>query len=214
MAHHHEGAPLALGGDEPVEDLRRMGVEAGVRLVEEDDLRVVDERAGDGEALRHAAAEGAHRVVAAMAQLDGAQQLVNAGLRIGHAVELRKEEEVLFCREVRVEHGVVADEPDVSAGRIRVLLEVDAHETRAAAGGAGERGERAQQRRLACAVGPEYRQERALRELQGDLVERFARAEGLRELLCLDCQHMLPPSLKPAGRRQSRQSCRQLAGSR
>ena len=77
MAHHDERAPVAHPADEFVEELRRMRVEAGIRLVEQHEVGIVHQSARDGEALLHAARVGAHAVVAAMVELHQAQQLVD-----------------------------------------------------------------------------------------------------------------------------------------
>ena len=70
VADHHKRAPVANAGDQTIEELRGMRIEARIRLVEQHELRVVDEGAGNREALLHAAGEGAHAIVAAVVELD------------------------------------------------------------------------------------------------------------------------------------------------
>ena len=56
-------------------------VEAGRRLVEEDDARAVDERGREVEAALHAAGVGLHAAVGGVLEVDDAQQVVDARRR-------------------------------------------------------------------------------------------------------------------------------------
>ena len=159
VADHHERVLVADLRDERVEDVHRVRVEARVRLVEEDHLGLVQQRAGDREPLEHAARERAHQVEPAVVELDGREQLVDAVLRVVDAVQVGEELEVLLGGEVGVEQRVVADEADALAQLDRVLDHVEADDLRRALRGAGERREHLEQRRLAGAVRAEDRQE-------------------------------------------------------
>ena len=56
----------------------RLRVEAGGRFVEHDQLRVVDQRAGDGEPALHAAGERVDGRVRAVGEFDEVEQFANA----------------------------------------------------------------------------------------------------------------------------------------
>ena len=138
VAHHDERAAFAQTVEQRVEDFDRMGVEARVRLVEKHHVGIVDQGAGDREALRHAARERTHHVEAAMVQFDRAQQLAHALFGIADAVKARDEHEVFHGCEIRIEHGVVRDEPDVLAHLIGVFLRIGAHDADGARRGPGQ----------------------------------------------------------------------------
>ena len=195
VAHHDERATLALLLDQLIEDVHGVRIKAGIRLVQKHHVGVVDQSAGDGQALRHAARERAHHVKAAMLQLDGLEQLHDARLRICQPIKLRIQKQVLLGGKVGIEHGVMRDKADAPASRFGVFPQVDAHKACRAVGRARERGQHAQQRGLAGAVGAEYGKERPLRNLDGHLVHRLARAEHLRQLPCPDGSRFLhrPP---------------------
>ncbi len=66
VRYHENREPQSLlqGCDQLVEVLRADGIEAGRRLVEEDDLRVERQRPGERDALDHAAGEFGRELVA------------------------------------------------------------------------------------------------------------------------------------------------------
>ena len=123
LVHHHEVVAQLLrlvhvvGGDderrpaalqlvEPLpEEVPRLRVEAGGRLVEDDELRLVDERAGDREAPLHAAGQRLDLVLRALVELDELEQLVGPLVGdVARDVEVaRVHLEVLAHRELGVE---------------------------------------------------------------------------------------------------------------
>ena len=86
-------------------------------------------------------------------------------------------------QEVGVEHRVVRDEPDGLAHALGFLLHVDTRQRHRSVRGARQRGEHAQKRGLARAVGAEDRQERALRQRERHVVDGLAAAERLRQVI-------------------------------
>src|SRR5205823_7208582 len=91
--------------DELADRLRRVGVEARGRLVEEEHARLVQRGASDRHLLLHAPRKGRHGLQAAVPEVHQAQ--VALGLRprggAGEAVERREEDEVLPGRLALVE---------------------------------------------------------------------------------------------------------------
>jgi len=67
------------------------------------------ERAGDGDALAHAAGEGANERGAAFVEADFAKEFFGAGGGLRDALKFGEEDEVLFGREFVVDHGGVRD---------------------------------------------------------------------------------------------------------
>ena len=77
-----DGQPLALqAGEDPPEVAARDGVDAGGRLVEDEQLGRVDEGAGEGQLLLHAAREPVGQAVAERRHAQHLEQLVAPGLR-------------------------------------------------------------------------------------------------------------------------------------
>ena len=85
-------------------------VEAGEWLVEEHDARAVQEAAGDGEFLLHAAGEFAGELVGFVGDFEFLEQRFGEGLVVGDAVDPRDEIQVLADREVVEEARFVGEE--------------------------------------------------------------------------------------------------------
>ena len=97
---------LLLEAEQPVpEDVAGLRVEAGGRLVEEQDARIVDQRPGDREAALHAAGERVDLRLALLLELREREELVGA-LRddpAGQAEVAAVDEEVLAHAQLGVE---------------------------------------------------------------------------------------------------------------
>ena len=158
-------------------------VEAGRRLVEEQDRRVGDEGGREVEAAAHAAGVGLGHALGGVGELEALEQL--AGARLAppreHAVEAADHHEVLLAGEVLVDRGVLPGEPDLGAQRARVTDDVEAGDAGAARVRRQQGGEDADGRGLAGAVGAEDAQYGARRDLEVDAVERAHLAERLHE---------------------------------
>ncbi len=161
----------------------------------------VQDRPRDREALAHALAVGAHHVVAAVAELEALEQLVDARLAVLDAVHVGVEAQVLLRGEVEVEHRVVRDEADGAAHRHGVLAHVVAGHLDAAGARREQRGQHAQRGRLAGAVGAEDAQEAAALEAEGEALQHLAAAERLAQALDLDLERRASaagPLVRPA----------------
>ena len=100
----HRAQPLA-------QRLPRRLVEPGERLVEQQQPRLVDQRALEREALPHAAREPGHGVVAPLGQAGAIQRGVDAALDVVEGVDLREEAQVLGGGELGIQIEVVASRP-------------------------------------------------------------------------------------------------------
>jgi len=87
------------------------------RLVEQQEPRLVQERARDGDALEHAPAERAHPVVRPGREPDLLEQRVHTGL--ADTVQPREEPEVLAAGQVRVDGEILRHVADGCLGRHR-----------------------------------------------------------------------------------------------
>ena len=138
-------------------------VEVGERLVEQQQLGLVQDRAADRHALGHAARQRAHRLVAAPRHPDRVEQRLDPRRR--HAVQPRVEAQVLPRGEVAVEQRVVRQQPDAPAHRPALARAARARAPAPSpACGREQRGEDPQQRRLAGPVGAEHGERRSARQ--------------------------------------------------
>ena len=166
---------LADFAQQVVETVALAGVEAGGRLVHDDEQGLADEGLGNAEALLHATRERADAALAHVVEVGLLQQglyrvaplaTVYDALHHGHVVEQ------VFGRHPRVHPkllGQVAQHP--AQGHL-ILQRVDSVEVDAAAVGGLQRGNGAHQAAFAGAVGPEQA-EHALRNGQAHVVERL-----------------------------------------
>ena len=92
-------------------------VEADRRLVEEQHPRRVQQTAGDLQAALHAAGVGGHRAPPAIPEPDHLEHLAQPRpeRRLGHAVQVGVEAQVLLPRQVVVQRGVLEHQADVAA---------------------------------------------------------------------------------------------------
>ncbi len=154
------GAPGA-GADQPARQLATLGVEVGVGLVEQQQLRLVQDAAADRQPLAHPGRELGDPLVGAALHPDGAEQLLDPRLGLGApAIPCRRavEAQVLAAAEVAVEQRLVAEVADPAAQLPGLVRQRAAEHRDLAAAGAQQRREDPQQRRLAGAVGPEHDQ--------------------------------------------------------
>ncbi len=108
-------AAVAQVGEARQQRLRRRLVQAGERLVEQDDARLGDQRTFQADALPHAAGEPADRVVGAIAQAGAIECRRDARPGIGDAVQRGEEAQVLGRGELGIEPGIVSQPADVAA---------------------------------------------------------------------------------------------------
>ncbi len=148
---------------EVVEDgVAALRIDADGRLVEDQDVGVVDQRGGDVEAPLHAAAEGRRLVLGAIGQADQLQRRVDAlaQQRAGEAVERAEQLQVGGGAEVLVDRELLRHDADAALGARAVLGQLAgahaplADEDPAAVGG-DQAAEHRHRRRLAGAVRPE-----------------------------------------------------------
>ena len=116
---------------------RGAGVEAGQRLVEDDQPRVVDQRAGERHLLPHALGEALAALVRVRRKPEPVDQLVGArlGERRLDAPEAGDEFEIFERRQLVVDHRLVGHPGHDALGRDRIGERVDAeHRDRARVG--------------------------------------------------------------------------------
>ena len=113
-----QGDALALQLPQPLPDqVPGLRVQAGGRLVGDDDLRLVEQGAGDEQAALHAGGELVDLAVALFLEFDELQQLGDplSGLRAGDVEEMGEDLQVLPHGEVVVQGDLLGDDPGHSA---------------------------------------------------------------------------------------------------
>ena len=118
--HQHGDLPL---GAQPAEigpdALAGLGVEPDRRLVEQQDLGIVDQRPGDLEPALHARGQRPHRLVGPVGQLDQRQHFLDAlpPQLARHAEHQPVQVEVLANRQPVVEARLLEDDAETAGGR-------------------------------------------------------------------------------------------------
>jgi hypothetical protein len=195
-AEEHRAALTAERKDELAHGLRGIRVEAGGRLVEEEDPGLVQRGAGDGHLLLHATRERRDRLGAPLPEPHEPQEALGlrARRRAVEAVQRRVEDQVVPRGLTFVQAGLLGEDPDRCADLRVVAPETEAADLGAPGRGRDERAQQTQGRGLAGPVRPEVAEHLALVHLEVDAVDRGERAEALRELVgAEDCAHA--PSL-------------------
>ncbi|HEY2936782.1 MAG TPA: hypothetical protein VGJ25_09280 [Gaiellaceae bacterium] len=170
----HEAELLHAGRVQPVH-----------RLVEDQQLRIAEQRPGDAQALAHTERVRLDLLVGAPGEADAVEGTCDALVRLRLAGG-RDDVEVLAAREVVVEARFLDDRADAGqcfrpAGGHRVTEDADF-----AGGDRGEAEQHADERGLARAVRAQVAEGRAGGDAEVDTVDRNASAEALRQALGLD----------------------------
>ena len=111
----HGLAPRDRGIEQAIEHFHGVRVEARVRLVEQENARLVHERARDRYALLQPATQGTDGRIAALEYSHVAKRSLGRGTHVGHAVEARREHDILPHCKRAIEHALVRYETHVSA---------------------------------------------------------------------------------------------------
>ena len=156
-------------------------IEAGGRLVEKEDLRIVHQAARNLHPAAHSAGERLDLRAAPLGQVNGFQHFVDVLLALGpgHAVELGVDAQVLFDGEVGIAGERLGNHADHAPHRIRFLGHIVAGDDRFAAGDRNQRGHHADQRALACAVRPQQAEDFAVGHREAHVLDRFKVAIAL-----------------------------------
>jgi hypothetical protein len=202
-------------GEQVVKAHALLGVEAGGRLVDDDEARVAEQRLRDAEALPHPAREAAELLLADGEEVDALEQCAHRlapRLRIDDALQAREVVEQVLGGDARVDAEVLRQVAEdaahcvLVAQHVDVAAAVDADQARAAGVGLLQRRERSHQRRLAGTVGAQQ-SEHSGRDRERHAVERAdAVGIGLGEIADLeshvslqDARHAAPAGGGRAG---------------
>ena len=144
-------------GQEVVKTVALAGIEAGGRLVDDNQFRVAEERLCDAEALPHAAGVRCNRLFAVIPQVHALEQGIHHLLALagGDAFEYGEVIEHPEGADARVHTEFLREVPQNAPYGVFVFQHVDIAEGGSAGVGILQRGERAHERAFARAVGAE-----------------------------------------------------------
>ena len=179
----------ALGGelvDLAPELAPRLGIDAGGRLVEQQQLGLRQDAGAERQPLLPAARQRAGQLLLAAVQsepLDGAARLADG---IGQPVHARHELQVLLDREVLIQTEALRHVTDVALDLLVVGADVEAQRPAASAVGREQPAQHAQRGGLARAVGTEEAVDLAALDLHRQIAHDHPAVEGLGQALDVD----------------------------
>src|SRR5256712_6756264 len=199
-SHRHQTAAVDDGkaGAHPLGDLQDMGreehhlsllaevlaavfhlagalrIQAYGGLVEEENLRIVEQRRGQGDLLPHAPGVAGKEVIAPLPEVEELEQRVDAAIAKAalDVVEVAGELEELACAQLVIEGGRVRDVTDHCLGPLGFRRDVDAPHTGAAGSGPQEANQHLDGSRLPRAIGAEESEQLPGRDLQVQVLHR------------------------------------------
>ena len=172
---------------EPVEavpqDVPGLRVEAGGGLVQQQDLGVVDQRAGDRQPALHAAGQRFDLRLRAVGELGELEQLLDLRTqrRAGQPEVAAVDVEILTHGHLEVERVQLRDDAQPGADLRALCRRIHAQDAQAAGGDGRDAPDHAHRRGLAGAVRPEESERLARLDLDVDGVHRDEVLEAFRE---------------------------------
>ncbi len=178
--------------------LAQLEVQRGERLVQQQHLRTVHERAGDGHALLLSAGEAGDAALLKAGEGDELEHLVDLLLDLGPGYALFPQREGDVLKDVQMGEEGVALENGVDVALVgRHVLDVLAEEDDIALIGALKARDQAQRRGLAAAGGTQQRQKLVVIDIEIDIVQHDLPVEGFGHIFQLnDLFHALSPTNK------------------
>ena len=177
---------------EPVQPLPEqvpgLRVEPGRRLVEEQDRRLVDERACDRQAPLHPARQRLDLVVRTFGELRELEELVGPARGLGslEAEVPAVDHEVVADGDLGVERVLLGHDAEAAADPRTVGLGVEVEDAERPVGHRRDARDHAHRAGLPGAVGPEEAEALALGDVEVDRVDRGERAEALGQATRVD----------------------------
>ncbi len=181
------------------------GVQAGRRLVEQEQARLADEGAGDAQPLAHAVRVAADLVLGAVAEVDRLERLLDAGPGVA-AVEAGEQLEVAPAAQVRIEAGRLDEPRDPLEGAGALAHRVAPEQLGATGRRADQAQEHPQRRGLPGPVGPEVAVDVAGLHRQVDAVDGGEVAVALHQAPGADGRRGLLRARAAGGRRAQKSS--------
>src|SRR6185312_3190081 len=164
----------------------RVGIHTRGRLVEQEQLGLVQHARGEREALLPAARQLAGELVGARRKTEARERLVDGRAPVAHLEHARDEVEVLADRQVLPVREALRHVADVALDRLGFGEDVVAKAGAAAGIGRQQAAHQADRRRLAAAVGPEEAENLAALDLERHALDDLVVAEALVQIAYVD----------------------------
>ncbi len=190
-----EGHPLLLEPIELVpEEVAGLRVEAGRRLVEEEEIGLVHEGSGDRQASLHPARERLHLGVGPIEELDEVEEGVGAtpGLGPGKVEVAAVDDEVLPDGQLHVEGVLLWHDPEAGPDPRAVDGRIEAEDTKGAGGDRGDAADHPHRRGLPGPVRAEEAEGLPAADVEVDRVDSGESTEALRQPPGVDERKWLP----------------------
>ena len=194
----HRAAAVGMAAHLFLKHEHALRVQAHHGLVQHPDAGLVDERAGDGQLLLHAAGVAADLLVGGVLQLKQRQVFFNVALAACsvHPVDIRHEIEVIHAGEAFVHVERVRDVTKAALGRDGIARHVDAVEHNTPAVGRKDAGEQLDGGGFAGAVGANKAEHLALLDLHIQAIHGLHLASGIGLGHVFKLDHGFPSSYK------------------
>ena len=177
----HQGAARPSVGDPALDQVAGRHVERRERLVEEQEVGLLESRAREGEALAHAGGEGVDRASAALGEADVFEELLQLLARPRSSRMRAHSSSVLDRGQPLVQEGVVGDQGETSPAGERLCHRVETEHPYLTCAAPNETRDTAQERRLPRAVRAGEQEELARVEIEIDVSERPGAAKAPSE---------------------------------
>jgi len=171
MRRQHNGGATALQPLQRIpEQVTRLRIEAGSRLVEHQDSWAGNERTCNGESTLHATRERLHLVLRAIAELEEFKQFIGPGRNAGaiHAEEATEDEQVLAHGQLHVQRLLLMYNADLATNLGAVEIWILAKDLQRSRGTWRDARDHAHGRRLPSTVRPEEAEELAVANVEVD----------------------------------------------
>ena len=164
----------------------RLGIDAGGRLVQQQQLRIGQRAGAERQPLLPAAGQFAGELFLAALKADAVDHVARGPAGIGQAVEPRDEFEVLPHRKVLVQAEALRHVADLALDLVGVAADVVAETGALAAIRRQQAAQHADGRGLAGSVGAEEAVDRTALHLHREIMHDLAAAKRLRQALDID----------------------------
>jgi hypothetical protein len=177
----HRSATVLQSGQNAPQKAGGMGIESGIGLVQENEVRVMKEGSGQSQALSKSAGQRPDPGVGPMGKAHLFEPLRDSAGKIPEAEEAPEEAKVLGNREVAVEEGLVGKDPHPSVPLGIARLELTFMKPHRTGGGLEATGKDPEESGLPRTVRTEHGHQATLIQSEADIVHRAKRPEGTTE---------------------------------
>ena len=175
-AQKHRNALLSrLFGDQPVDRLRRLGIQPAGRFIKEKYTRPAEKSAGQRKALRHTGGIFARRKFPRPHQVQLFQKLLSPVLRLRpcQTAELTEKQQIVQPAELRIHPGALCHHPTKRMHLLRFCMRIQSHYRTASPRRCKQPCEQLDRRGFPCPVRAEKAEYAPLRQGKRKILQRY-----------------------------------------